>query len=434
LSAIKIALAKAKNMAKVYSMGKSPTAAFIPFPEENIFHQQNEKSRIEKFALRWLKIAIFSLILTMVFLVVTQQFLNQNLLNENEKLRKQNLQRLMDNELLAHPLFEKYSKEFENFKQTFEKSYESHHEEHHRKLIFLNRMQEIEELNNDEKNLLGNEYAPTQFADMTDEEMKKMLLPLDYYQNLRKHASFIRPYEEDFHEDDLLGRYPQKGDQAAAPHPAHLDWREKGVVTPVKSQLNCGSCWAFATVATVESAYAVAHGQLRNLSEQELLDCNMDNNACDGGDVDKAFQFVHERGLMFEDAYPYVAKRQNTCAIATESEKIKIDVAYWLNPTEDAMVDWLNTYGPVNVGISVPPSMKFYKSGVYTPSPYDCKFKSIGLHALLAVGYGQTEDGEKYWIVKNSWGQKWGTENGYVYFARGQNACGIEDEPIGILA
>uniref|UniRef100_A0AC35FGT8 Peptidase C1A papain C-terminal domain-containing protein n=1 Tax=Panagrolaimus sp. PS1159 TaxID=55785 RepID=A0AC35FGT8_9BILA len=98
------------------------------------------------------------------------------------------------------------------------------------------------------------------------------------------------------------------------------------------------------------------------------------------------------------------------------------------------MIDWLITYGPVNVGISVPPSMKFYKSGVYNPSPYECKFDVLGLHALLAVGYGQTDDGEKYWIVKNSWGQKWGTENGYVYFARGKNACGIEDEPIGILA
>uniref|UniRef100_A0A914PE06 Peptidase C1A papain C-terminal domain-containing protein n=1 Tax=Panagrolaimus davidi TaxID=227884 RepID=A0A914PE06_9BILA len=98
------------------------------------------------------------------------------------------------------------------------------------------------------------------------------------------------------------------------------------------------------------------------------------------------------------------------------------------------MIDWLITYGPVNVGISVPPSMMKYKSGVYTPSAYDCKFKVLGLHALLVVGYGQTDDGEKYWIVKNSWGQKWGTEDGYVYFARGKNACGIEDEPIGILA
>jgi cathepsin F len=415
-------------MAKVYSMGKSPNAAFIPLPDEAIFHQ-NEKSWIEKFALRWLKIAIFSLILTMIFLVIIQQLLNQELTAENEKLRKFNSQRHLDNELLAHPYFEKYGQEFENFKKKFEKVYQSHHEEHHRKLIFLNQMQKIDEMNNDESNLLGNEYEANEFTDMTDDEIKQLLLPMDYYTNLRKHATFIRSYEEDFKGDDLLGHLDK-----AVNHPPRLDWREKGVVTPVKAQGNCGSCWAFAATATVESAYAVAHGQLRNLSEQELLDCNMENNACNGGDVDKAFRFVHESGLMFEDAYPYAAKRQNSCAISTESEKTKIDVAYWLNPSEDAIIDWLITYGPVNIGISVPPSMKFYKSGVYNPSSYDCKFKSIGLHALLVVGYGKTDDGEKYWIVKNSWGQKWGIEDGYVYFSRGNNACGIEDEPIGILA
>lgn len=187
------------------------------------------------------------------------------------------------------------------------------------------------------------------------------------------------------------------------------------------------------SVATVESAYAIAHGELRNLSEQELLDCNLENNACNGGDVDKAFRFVHENGLMTEEEYPYVAHRQNSCAIAG-NDRVKIDVAYWLNPTEDAMLDWLLTYGPVTVGIAVPPSMQAYKNGVYKPTDYDCKFKVLGLHALLVVGYGQTDDGEPYWIVKNSWGTKWADYGGYVYFARGVNACGIEDEPMGILA
>jgi hypothetical protein len=78
--------------------------------------------------------------------------------------------------------------------------------------------------------------------------------------------------------------------------------------------------------------------------------------------------------------------------------------------------------------------MKPYTGGVYRPSDWDCQFNVLGLHALNIVGYGTSEDGEKYWIVKNSWGQSWGIENGYVNFARGVNACGIEDEPVGLLA
>lgn len=98
------------------------------------------------------------------------------------------------------------------------------------------------------------------------------------------------------------------------------------------------------------------------------------------------------------------------------------------------MIDWLVNFGPVNIGIAVTQDMRPYKGGVFHPSEYDCKNKVIGLHALMVTGFGTNSMGQKYWIVKNSWGQDWGVEGGYIYFIRGVNACGIEDEPIGILA
>uniref|UniRef100_A0AC34GMH0 Cathepsin propeptide inhibitor domain-containing protein n=1 Tax=Panagrolaimus sp. ES5 TaxID=591445 RepID=A0AC34GMH0_9BILA len=101
---------------------------------------------------------------------------NKELARENERLRKSGGHEFIDNELLSHPYFEKYGNEFEEFKQKYEKFYETKHEEHRRKLIFLNRMQQIDELNNDETNLLGNSYASNQFTDMTDDEIKKVNL------------------------------------------------------------------------------------------------------------------------------------------------------------------------------------------------------------------------------------------------------------------
>ncbi|VDP00592.1 unnamed protein product [Heligmosomoides polygyrus] len=132
---------------------------------------------------------------------------------------------------------------------------------------------------------------------------------------------------------------------------------------------------------------------------------------------------------------PYVAHRQNTFDLkAKYATSLPLQVAYFLHPDEQSMIDWLVSFGPVNIGIAVTQNMRAYKGGVFTPSAEDCKTKVIGLHSLLVTGYGTNENGEKYWIVKNSWGDTWGVENGYVYFVRGVNACGIEAEPIGILA
>lgn len=92
--------------------------------------------------------------------------------------------------------------------------------------------------------------------------------------------------------------------------PAHWDWRDFGVVTPVKNQGKCGSCWTFSTVGSMESHFMKKYGQFRNLSEQQLVDCagDFDNYGCNGGLPSHAFEYImHAGGLATEADYPYLA-------------------------------------------------------------------------------------------------------------------------------
>ncbi|KAF7634421.1 Cathepsin L-like cysteine proteinase [Meloidogyne graminicola] len=377
----------------------------------------NKKSKKQRlFHILWLIIRI--IIIAIVIAIISQllwSFVFSNVFNSFRKLY--------------------YGKggRFQKFQIDYNREYESDKEHWERFLIFEENYKKIQKLNEEAKKLGNNvTYGINSMTDMSDNEFRevsnnfknfKMLLPLNFFYKLRDNARFIRKMTQ------------TERNNIRTEHPSHFDWRTKGVVTPVKAQGKCGSCWAFASVATTESAYAVAHGVLRSLSEQELLDCNLENNACNGGNVDRAFSFIHETGLVSEGEYPYVAKRQPECLMNERSKNLtKIESALFINPDEDSIIDWILNFGPVNVVISVPPDMKPYKSGIYHPSDYDCQFRVVGLHSLLVVGFGITDNGQKYWIVKNSWGDDWGQENGYVNFIRGVNSCGIEDEPIGLLA
>ncbi|XP_059281803.1 senescence-specific cysteine protease SAG39-like [Lycium ferocissimum] len=208
--------------------------------------------------------------------------------------------------------------------------------------------------------------------------------------------------------------------------PATMDWRTKGAVTGIKDQGQCGCCWAFSAVAATEGINKIRTGKLISLSEQELVDCDTSSDmGCEGGLMDDAFKFIiKNHGLTTESNYPYEGT-DSTCKTSKESNHAAKITGYEDIPanSESALLKAVANQ-PTSVAIDASGSdFQFYSNGVFTG---ECGTELD--HGVTAIGYGETSDGSKYWLVKNSWGTSWG-ENGYIRMKRDVDAeeglCGI---------
>jgi KDEL-tailed cysteine endopeptidase len=212
--------------------------------------------------------------------------------------------------------------------------------------------------------------------------------------------------------------------------PSAVDWRNKGAVTPVKDQGQCGSCWSFSTTGVLEGFHFIKNNTLLSFSEQQIVDCDTGTDqGCNGGWPYLAVQYAAKNGLELESDYPYTAQDGSCKYDKSKTTQVASDYKYVTPKNANALKTALVAQ-PVSVLIEADQDVfQFYSSGVIKAN---CGANLD--HAVLAVGYKKVGVLEAF-IVKNSWGTEWG-DQGYVYistiaaFNQGQGMCGILAQPV----
>jgi len=298
---------------------------------------------------------------------------------------------------------------FSDYMHRFGKTYKTQEEFRTRLANFEASLKRIDYLNSKSKG--GATFGITKFSDVSAEEFKNTILmrnPIDPSKKM-KDVGILQPKALDL--------------------PVSLDWRNSGLVTAVKDQGQCGSCWAFSATENIESMWIRAgksKNSTLNLSEQQIVDCDDWDLGCGGGEPYRAYEYIISAGGQEPDRdYPYTAVNGN-CNF--EKSEISAKISSWKYATseysEELLQKNLVSWGPLSVCVDAS-NWQDYQNGVMTWE--QCAWVNLLDHCVQLVGYStKTADGD-YWIVRNSWGLDWGID-GYIWLAMGGDTCGIAHE------
>jgi len=318
--------------------------------------------------------------------------------------------------------------EFNDWKKTWNVTYSSPDVENVRSKIWMDNKRAIDEHNSQGKSWT---MGLNRFSDQTNTEFELQYNGLNPVIYPRPATQYPPPVVN-------LSELPES-----------IDWRENGIVNPVKNQAQCGSCWAFSAIASLEGQYALKHKNLTSFSEQDLVDCVQGVevsggeccDGCGGGLMDAAFDYIAsaQKGATdLESKYVYTAM-DGDCAFTANGPGVG-DVVGHVDITQgcdQCLQSAVANVGVISVGVDANFDWQMYSGGVYVPdeSQGGCSSDPGALdHGVAVVGYNTDTfliDGKNktlnYWIVRNSWDKTWGID-GYMYLSKDvKNACGLSN-------
>ena len=189
----------------------------------------------------------------------------------------------------------------------------------------------------------------------------------------------------------------------------------------------CGANFAFVAASTFSDRLCVvSHGsQNLFLSPDYILTCDSNNNGCAHGSVDKTWVFFNTTGIPTEYCFPIddVSEFGSCPTYCKNMMPIQPYTATDIRRLHgvESMEYEIVTNGPVQAVFKLYSDFVVYNTGIYKQT----SGKFLGYHSTKIIGWGITEEGEKYWICQNNWSEHWGMD-GYFHIAKGNNEVEIE--------